>query len=455
MNAPQNMVTDLFAGMNLELVSDVIKEPSSKSKVREGNPKSALAEAIMSRDVGRVREVLDGSTKLSKVPIYLGEHRSADLVASYFSKDVAELLLKHGLPVPQTKSFMDHLHSLDDVKTLDWFIENTLIGQVSAKNNSKQGEMHFSAFMQPMRMCLNEAKVALSLYYLNECRISSDPKGWKGDNVFFHMNFLKLFSGVVRAGDVHALEKVVAAIHRHGHLATVVKSFLPDMTMEQLRTIFKASQNSKVRGCLTSVFPINIEVNEYARSPLLLLHPEHSITCLEGKVNLSLGNMIEAATVMGSPAVIDLMKDEKMGPVVASYLTDQPDASFRLSYFSWNVREKTLKEMLSDLYKWKKGWRDAERNGVGHYLAAKPSSDTTRDARVRVGKIMVSMNGTADRGEMILKFAPEWAVSQNIHGKTPMSFARPKAVASMTRRALLRRGVGARVSPRVPEKPKF
>ena len=426
----------LFAGLDLSGVGFVEMAPSSPpAESPTHRRQKRLAEAIRSGRLEDVRLAAADFPSSSGIPAMLRGERAAELLASHFSKEVASALVSAGLQVPTTITFLSYLHKLGDVHALDWFLQNTRLGRLAKKGESVQGRMTEKAFSQQVRGVCWDGQHELAMYYMNTCHLTKEPRQLGNDSLF-DGPAAPLLAAAMRTHDRDRFSELSLAANRHGVFSRALKAALADTEWNDLLFLQDVvRQNPEIARVMSASFPMEYEASDYNQSALVLLGlPVHA------KTVIAAGDIIEAIVISGAPALVPILANPEHGPRAASFLVapgkEEEEARCRLAWFSHNIQEARLSAVMPHLYRCLEQWRDSAGNNVGHYLAARPTSDPRQEKTQKAGLATIASFGPGARGELLVQHAKGWCLEENASGKTPLSFITPKSRAQLTRQLL-------------------
>lgn len=446
MTRPPPSITDaLFAGIDLSDLAVADASPSSPpSESPTHRRQRHLAAAIRSGDIDEVRNAASAFPSSAGIPAMLRGERAAEILASHFSKEVAEVLVSAGLQVPTTITFLSYLHKLGDVRTLDWFLQNTHLGRLAKKGERSYGRMTEDAFFRQVRGACWDGNHELAVYYMTACHLTKEPRQ-PGNDRLFDGPSSPLLEAALRTHDRTRFSEMAMAIDRHGVFSRALKSTLSGLEWNDLLFLQDtARKEPSLARIMAASFPMEYEASDYNQASLVLLGlPVHN------KAVITANDIIESLVISGAPALVPILAHPGHGARVASFLVapgkSEDEARCRLSWFSHNIQETRLVEVLPHLYRCLESWRDSAGNNVGHYLAARPTSDPRQEKTQKIGYATVASFGPGARGEMLVQHAKTWCLEENASGKTPLYFIAPKARSQLTRQML--REVAAAPSP--------
>lgn len=421
----------LFGGLDLSVAKLMAEEgepTGSTTPSLSQRRQRELVQAIESRNEDRVAQAIASFPSGSGLPPTVEGKRVAEILADHFSASSAARLVSAGLAVPNTSGFLEYLHGVGNAECVDWFLRNTRLGEMP--NLPERAKV----FFRTVRRACQSGDYELGMYYLAKCPLTSpDIRTPEDGAVFFSYCVWPVLETAMKSGDPQKLGDAILAIDRHKLLLPVIHTLSNRLEMTDLATIQKACVNPEVARAVSRLFPMNLGLDFYCQSTLVVLDlrvPEQKHLVAE--------DFIEFVTLQAAPALNQLLSDTSCGPRVAALLVDKKDAPRRLAYFSFHAQERRLAEMLPHLFKYTHTWRDSNGNNVGHYLAARPTTDA-RQERVQLGPSshsLVASHGPGSRGEMLVQHARQWCLEENEDGKNPLAFIIPKARASLTRQIL-------------------
>lgn len=419
----------LFGGLDLSALNKPKVEEGGGSTVSLAQHRQQeLSQAIQSKDEARVAEAIASFSSASGLPPTVEGKRLAELLADHFCPRIAARLQSAGMAVPNTSSFLSYLHDTGSVECVDWFLRNTRLGEMPALEDRSD------VFFRTVRAACQSGNYELGMYYLDKCPLTTpQARTCKGARAFFPYCLDPVLASALNSSDAQKVGAAILAIHRHGLLLPVVHALSTRLEMTDLACIQKACTNPEVSRTLSSLFPIKLDLEFYCQSTLAILDVR-----VPEQTHLQAENFIELAALRAAPAVSQLLAHPVLGPKIASALVDRKDTPRRLAYLSYHAQERRLPEIVPDLFAHTHAWRDKDGNNVGHYLAARPTSDT-RQERIQMGPSahnLTASYGPGSRGELLVQHARQWCLEENKNGKTPLAFIVPKARANLTRQLL-------------------